>query len=55
MWKSKEGVIYFAVYVDDLLIAVSTCLVNWIKAKLSKRHAMTDLGRVAKLLGLNIH
>ena len=27
MWKSKEGVIYLALYVDDLLIAVSTCLV----------------------------
>ena len=24
MWKSKEGVIYLALYVDDLLIAVST-------------------------------
>ena len=55
MWKSKEGVIYLALYVDDLLIAVSTCLVKWIKAKLSKRYAMTDLGRVAKLFGLNIH
>ena len=55
MWKSKEGVIYLALYVDDLLIAVSTCLVQWIKAKLGKRYAMTDLGRVAKLLGLNIH
>ena len=27
---------------------------KWIKAKLNKRYKMTDLGRVAKLLGLNI-
>ena len=28
MCRSKEGVIYQALYVADLLIAVSTCLVN---------------------------
>ena len=55
MWSPKEGMIYLALYVDDLLIAVSTCLVKWIKAKLCMRYKMTDLGRVAKLLGLNFY
>ena len=54
VWRSSEGVIYIALYVDDLLIATNTILVKWIKSKLSKRYNMTDLGRVAKLLGLGI-
>ena len=54
VWRSTSGEIYLALYVDDLLLAVSSGLVTWIKAKLNKRYKMTDLGRVDKLLGLNI-
>ena len=54
VWRSDDGVIYLALYVDDLLIATTRSLVTWIKTKLNKRYKMTDLGRVAKLLGLNI-
>ena len=49
MWKSKECVIYLALYVDNLLIAVHKCFVK------CKWYKMTELGHVAKLLGLNIH
>ena len=43
-----------ALYVDYLPIATTSSLVMRIMDKLDKRHKMNDLGRVAKLLGLDI-
>ena len=31
-WRSDERVIYIALYIDDLLVTVSECLVKWINA-----------------------
>ena len=44
VWKSDDGVIYLALYADDLLIATTGSRVKWIKTMLNKRYKMTDLG-----------
>ena len=44
VWRSTNGKINLGLYVDVLLLAVSTSLMIWIKVRLNKRCRITDLG-----------
>ena len=53
--KGGDNLCLIALYVDDLLISsVSLKEINDIKAFLSKKYKMKDLGKVNKFLGMNI-
>ena len=53
--QSSVGLVLVALYIDDLLIAApSLLLVKNVKAALSSRYSIKDLGVVDKFLGMNI-
>jgi len=55
VFVSSDGKVIMAIYVDDLLvIGEDENRISSIKAKLSQRFRMTDLGPTAKYLGIEI-
>ena len=54
LFKSDQGIVFVAVYVDDIQIVGNRPLVDWVKAKLHERYKTTDLGPCTYYLGMRM-
>ena len=55
MKKSEDILIYFALYVDDILLAcTSEAIINEHKQQITNRYSVKDLGVIKYFLGLQI-
>ena len=54
LFQSDQGIVFVAVYVDDIQIVGLRPLVDWVKAKLYAQYKTTDLGPCTYYLGMRM-
>ena len=54
LFKSDRGIVFVAVYVDDIQVVGHRPLVDWIKGRLHDRFKTTDLGHCTYYLGMRM-
>lgn len=54
LYKTSQGIVFVAVYVDDIQIIGIRALVDWVKGELHQRFKTTDLGPCTYYLGMRM-